>query len=112
MSNTQTIDTINTDGPVIDPTRRFYVSAIDDTGRKHSLLLGPFLLHAEALSKVNLARSICYEIDHKAPWYRYGTCSLDIVDASRINGILNEHPLVTGQFQPESQTEPDNDPFD
>lgn len=94
------IRTIDIDLPVIDPTRRFYVSVID--GERYGLLLGPFTTHQEALDKVDMVRSACYDIDPRSPWYAFGTCSVGIEDV--IEGRLNNHPLLNPQIEIEESS--------
>lgn len=66
----------DTQEPVIDPTRIFYVTARMD-GR-HAFLLGPFETHQAALDSVDEGRSIAMDYTggpHKH-FAAYGTCSL------------------------------------
>lgn len=57
-----------------DETKRFfYVSAID--GRKTYLIAGPFADHQTALDLVDEIRSFAGEIDGRADFMAWGTCS-------------------------------------
>lgn len=66
----------------------YFVSVISDAGH-YRLLAGPFVNdHAAALAAVSKARAIAYELDPKAPWYKYGTCRLELESGAL--GILND----------------------
>lgn len=53
----------------------YYVSVID--GPRHALVSGPYEKHADALAKVEPARSICEELSPRAVFYAFGTCRLE-----------------------------------
>ena len=50
----------------------YYVSAID--GPRAARVQGPFQTHAEALARVDAARSRAEKLDPRACWYAFGTC--------------------------------------
>ena len=54
--------------------RDFYVSVVD--GPDYRLLLGPFDDHETSLGYVETARKRACEVDPKAWFYAFGTCSL------------------------------------
>jgi hypothetical protein len=53
--------------------KKFYVSAID--GSKKYLIAGPFEDHSRALAMVEPVRNRAYEINAKAWFMFWGTCS-------------------------------------
>lgn len=69
--------------------KRFYVSVLD--GPRHNLLAGPFDTHAEALAEVERVRAVALELDAKAHFYAFGTCSVG--DYSE-PGFLNKHGFI------------------
>lgn len=71
----------------------YYVSIIRD-GRK-GLLAGPFATHTEALANVSAARNEACDVDPRAWWDLFGTCSLprDLTNPMGVlNGRLNVKP--------------------
>jgi hypothetical protein len=50
------------------------VSVLD--GDRHAYLAGPFEKHETALALVDTVRTLACEVDPKAWWYAFGTCSL------------------------------------
>jgi hypothetical protein len=73
--------------------RCFYVSVRD--GSRYSLLVGPFPAHQEALDMVSAARNAAEQVDSRAFWYSYGTCSLE---KGEREGLLNK---MMGYVPPE-----------
>ena len=57
--------------------KKFYVSAID--GSKKYLIAGPFEDHSRALAMVEPVRNRAYEINAKAWFMAWGTCSSETV---------------------------------
>lgn len=56
----------------------YYVSAMNETGRKWVPLLGPFPdNHAAALEKVDDVRTLACDIDPRGVWWSYGTVRID-----------------------------------
>jgi hypothetical protein len=64
----------------------YYVSIIRD--KRKGLLAGPFATHTEALAMVDRARDMAYEVDSRAWFDLFGTCSLPR-DLSNPKGVLN-----------------------
>lgn len=63
----------------------YYVSMID--GARVARLAGPYVNdHAGALAAVETARAIAEQLDPRACWYAFGTCS---ADADLGPGVLN-----------------------
>lgn len=74
-------------------SRVYYTSAID--GSRHALLTGPYDTHQQALDMVEPARDKAVELDPKAWFYAYGTCSIDMdglgeraVPQGKLNGFM------------------------
>jgi len=57
--------------------KKFYVSAID--GSKKYIIAGPFETHSRALAMVEPVRNRAYEINAKAWFMFWGTCSSETV---------------------------------
>ena len=55
-------------------TMYYYVSVID--GSQKALIAGPFASHEQALLTVQSANDKACELDPKAWFYAYGTCSI------------------------------------
>lgn len=53
--------------------RVFYVSVID--GRRKGILLGPYETHQDALDNVKRGRELAEEVDCRAAFFAFGTCS-------------------------------------
>lgn len=69
----------------------YYVSAMNETGRKWVPLLGPFRdNHAAALAKVDGVRTLACDLDPRGTWWSYGTARIDYQD-SPPQGRLNGH---------------------
>lgn len=69
----------------------YYASVID--GNRKGLLGGPYDTHQEALDKVDVACSKACELDLRAHFYAYGTCSIDLEkwgDRPLPQGVLNQ----------------------
>lgn len=69
----------------------YYVSIVRD-GRK-GLLAGPFATHTEALALVNKARIEACDVDPRAWFDLFGTCSLPR-DMANPMGVLNNRLSV------------------
>lgn len=65
----------------------YYVSIVRD--RRTGLLAGPFATHTEALATVSAAREEACNVDPRAWWDAFGTCSLPR-DLANPNGTLNQ----------------------
>lgn len=100
------INTLNVAEPVIDSSRHFYVSVIDND--RYGLLLGPFDLHSQALNLVSVVRDRVQQLDSRAHWYGFGTCSLpkEIDRQGTLNSHPQFHPLLLGDL---SMTEEQED---
>lgn len=73
---------------VIDPTRKFYVSAQDNS--RYKIVRGPFTTHEKALDAVESTKNLVFAIDAKAHFYAWGTCSAPIYE--KIDGVwFDEH---------------------
>ena len=70
-------------------SRAYYTSVID--GSQTGLLTGPYATHQEALDMVDTARDKAVELDHRAWFYAYGTCSIDLEK-------WGERPLPQGKL--------------
>lgn len=70
-------------------SRVYYTSVID--GDNKALLTGPYDTHQEALDMVDAANAKACELDHKAWFYAYGTCSID-------RDKWGERPLPQGKL--------------
>lgn len=106
------INTLDVPEPVIDSTRHFYVSVIDND--RYGLLLGPFDLHSQALSLVSVVRDRVQQLDPRAHWYAFGTCSLpkEIDRQGTLNDHPQFHPLLLGDLSMQSaETEEQFYPF-
>lgn len=73
----------------------YYVSVRD--GKRSAFLLGPYENdHATALTMVNAAAQLAYELDPKAAFYAFGTARVDL-DEEASPGRLNKYfdPTLT-----------------
>lgn len=69
----------------------YYVSAMNETGKKWVPLLGPFRDdHGAALAKVDGVRTLACDLDPRGTWWSYGTVRIDYQD-SPPQGRLNGH---------------------
>lgn len=70
--------------------RAFYVSAIDADTRRAARMAGPFDSHEEARSALRAIRDAAYDIDPRAHWWLWGTCSLPEHDGRQCPLTLND----------------------
>lgn len=88
--------------PDLDPSREFFVTAVDPDSLKTWILLGPFLSHLKALSRVEEVSRYVRDLDNKGlikdgfiiPWLGWGTCSMPKGSGKvgRLNGPLGFSP--------------------
>ncbi len=70
---------VETVEPPADETgMEFFVSCVDDSGRRRALLLGPFPSHADALANVSRGRKLAEQADARAVWYAFGTAGAPV----------------------------------
>lgn len=65
----------------------YYVSIVRD--KRRGLLAGPFATHTEALANVSAATAAASDVDPRAWFDLFGTCSLPR-DLANPMGVLNE----------------------
>jgi hypothetical protein len=77
----------------------YFVSAIRNDG-DYVLLAGPFRNHQAALDMVTSASRAAYDIDHRAPWYSYGTCRMEHGSGltGKLNRVLNDLCTTNAQW--------------
>jgi hypothetical protein len=83
----------HTEGHVYFVTARY--------GAKTTPLLGPFTDHPAALGKVALGRRLANEVDHRAPWYSFGT--VGVPGVLGVQGHLNDLASVVEQREQEAR---------
>ena len=71
----------------------FYVSAID--GSKKYLIAGPFENHSRALAMVEPVRNRAYEINAKAWFMSWGTCSTKEIIKTPLGAMDQTQGLFT-----------------
>ena len=77
--------------------RDYYVSIVRD--KRRGLLAGPFATHTEALAAVDKARNEACDVDPRAWWDLFGTCSLPR-DLANPMGVLNTRLGVSPRSLP------------
>lgn len=78
----------------MEETKKFYVTMIrriSNNSQRVAKLAGPYDTHEEALSKVDQARTIAYDIDPRSHWDSFGTSAITaaVHTPGTINHLMN-----------------------